>query len=250
MRSSLTCALLSLLLLTAPSASAQDEAPADAQEDEAPADQAQNDEAQSDEEILETVPVDDEEAGTDSELPPDEDLDEQVFYSGFGLSKVSTDFDNLKDAVNLDVVLGFRIPTVPWVGIEIDLGQTVIPGENKRSNSSSGGTTCTPAQILLGCTPSGGQTTTNDTDEFAMRAYGASLVLKSTGKFYALGRLGYRYVATSIDELNVNRSGTGFGVGAGYRWGKGLSGVQIQYQQLSDDIDAIGITFFARTGRR
>lgn len=250
MRSSLTCALLSLLLLlTVPSASAQDEAPVDAQEDEAPADQAQNDEAQSDEEILETVPVD--EGGTDSESPPDEDLDEQVFYSGIGLSKVSSGFDNLEDAVNLDVVLGFRIPTVPWVGIEIDLGQTVIPGENKRSNSSSGGGSCGGVfDPITGCTPTPGQTTTNDTDEFGMQALGASLVLKSTGKFYALGRLGYRYVATSIDELNVNRSGTGFGVGAGYRWGKGLSGVQIQYQQLSDDIDAIGITFFARMSNR
>ena len=75
-------------------------------------------------------------------------------------------------------------------------------------------------------------------------------MLKSPGKFYALGRFGYRYVATTIDELNENRSGTGFGVGAGYRWGKGLSGVQIQYQQLSDDIDAIGITFFARMSNR
>jgi hypothetical protein len=65
-----------------------------------------------------------------------------------------------------------------------------------------------------------------------------------------LGRYGYRYIATSIDELNVNRGGTGFGAGVGYRWGKGLSGVELQYKQLSEDVDSIGLTFFARLNRR
>lgn len=250
MRAYLGCALLMLLLSLAEVAYAQDEAAADNAEGQAQEEAAEEDTAQSDEEILEAIAV--EEGGTESEPPPAEDLDEQVFYSGFGISRVSSDFDNLEDAVNLDVILGFRIPTVPWVGIEIDLGQTVIPGENSGGGGGglTGGSNTNCGGLLQPPCPEAAAPNTSDPDEFQMQALGASLVLKSTGKFYALGRFGYRYVATSIDELNVNRSGTGFGVGAGYRWGKGLSGVQIQYQQLSDDIDAIGITFFARMGRR
>ncbi|HWT30740.1 MAG TPA: hypothetical protein VN240_06900 [Propylenella sp.] len=235
MRQFLICALFPLMAVAAPAA-AQEE------------DTAQEDTAQDDEEILETVPVD--EGGTESAPPPDEDLDADVFYSGFGLSRASSDFENLKDAINLEVVLGFRIPTVPWVGLEIDLGQTIIPGENEGSSSTGlgggGGDNC--GGLLQPPCPEGQQTETFDPDEFAMQALGASLVLKSTGRFYVLGRLGYRYVATNTEELNENRSGTGFGGGVGYRWGTGQSGVQLQYQQLSEDIDAIGLIFFARTG--
>jgi hypothetical protein len=75
-------------------------------------------------------------------------------------------------------------------------------------------------------------------------------VLKSTGRFYVMGRYGYRYIATSIDELNETRSGTGFGAGVGYRWGKGLSGVELTYKELSDEVDGIGLMFFARMNRR
>src|SRR5689334_3208891 len=51
----------------------------------------------------------------------DDELDEQVFYSGMGVDRVSTDYKNLKDAINLDLTLGFRIPTAPWSALEIDL---------------------------------------------------------------------------------------------------------------------------------
>src|SRR5688572_17420548 len=64
----------------------------------------------------------------DDELD-DQELDEQVFYSGLGIERVSTDFDNLGEATNLEGVMGFRIPTLPWIGLEIDIAQTLIPGE-------------------------------------------------------------------------------------------------------------------------
>lgn len=189
----------------------------------------------------------------------DAELDEQVFYSGLGITRAQSDFKNLGDAVNLDAVLGFRIPTAPWFGIEIDIGQTLIPGENK-TVEQGGPPVCVSDPIPVvdpdgtpdGCTPagSGGGVSTRDRDEFGMQALGLSLVLKSTGRFYVTGRYGYRYIATSIDELNETRSSSGAGFGLGYRWGKGLSGVELTYKELSEDVDSVGLTFFIRTARR
>jgi hypothetical protein len=198
--------------------------------------------------------------GTDTPPPEteEEELDEQVFYSGMGISQVETDFTNLDKAFNLDVTLGFRIPTVKWIGIEIDIGQTIIPGENKSQEQSGlgggdGDCLTEDPPFPPGCTPSGvgnQEQVARDLDELQMQALGLSLALKSTGRFYVLGRYGYRYIATSIDELNENRSGTGLGFGVGYRWGKGLSGVELQYKELSEEVDSIGLTFFARLNRR
>jgi hypothetical protein len=183
----------------------------------------------------------------------DEELDAQVFYSGMGIERASTDFDNLGEATNLAIVLGFRIPTAPWFGLEIDLGQTLIPGEYREPDAGSPGTPagCGP----LGTDPCPGTpaeqgATDAEGDEFGMQALGLSLALKSTGRFYVTGKYGYRYIATSNDTVNENRSGKGLGLGVGYRWGKGLSGVELGYKQLAEDVDSIGLTFFVRTAGR
>jgi hypothetical protein len=166
----------------------------------------------------------------------DEDLDEQVFYSGFGLNRATADFSNLGSAINIEGVMGFRIPTVPWFGIEIDIAQTLIPGENE----PCGGPLAPPC-------PGGA---TSDPDEFAMQGLGLSAAFKSSGRFYVTGKYGYRYVVTSISDLDEQRSGNGFAFGAGYRWGRGLSGVELVYTQVSDDIDSVGLVFFVRAPRR
>ena len=170
----------------------------------------------------------------------DEDMDEQVFYSGMGIGRVGSEYDNLGEAINLEGVIGFRIPTAPWFGIELDLAQTIIPGENKPEVGAGCGGLLEP--------PCPGATA--DPDEFAMQALGASLALKSTGRFYVTGKYGYRYLLTSIDELNEKRSGTGFGIRVGYRWGRGLSDVELGYRQLGEDVDAISLDFFVRAPRR
>jgi hypothetical protein len=184
----------------------------------------------------------------------DAELDEQVFYSGLGITRASSDFQNLGDAVNLDAVLGFRIPTAPWIGLEIDIGQTLIPGENMGPpDPGSPGTpdvNCPGPLCVPGTPPTPPENGTNDPDEFGMQALGLSLVLKSTGRFYVTGKYGYRYIATSIDELNETRSSNGLGFGVGYRWGKGLSGVELSYKELAEDVDSIGLTFFIRTANR
>lgn len=215
-----------------------------------------------DEQILQQDP-----AAEDSQDPPadsgkrhpkdedldDEDLDEQVFYSGLGIDRVSTDFDNLGEATNLSAVLGFRIPTVKWIGLEIDLGQTLIPGDYRDFSQGSPGTPagCGP----LGTDPCPGTPGEDgafdpEGDEFQMQALGLSLALKSTGRFYVMGRYGFRYLATSIEDLNEDRSSEGFGAGVGYRWGRGLSGVEFSYKELAENVESIGLTFYVRSSRR
>lgn len=210
-----------------------------------------------DEKILEQ-----ESARTDAKRQPpideemdDAELDEQVFYSGMGVSRVSTDFTNLGEATNLDVVLGFRIPTVPWVGLEIDIGQTLIPGEYRDPDPGSPGTpdvNCPGPLCVPGTPPRPAENGAfdRDGDEFGMQALGLSLALKSTGRFYVTGKYGYRYIATSNDAINEKRSSNGLGFGLGYRWGKGLSGVELSYKELGEDVDSIGLTFFIRTANR
>ncbi len=204
-----------------------------------------------DEKILEQdAPKENKQSRADDEMD-DEDLDEQVFYSGMGVGRVGTEYVNLGEAINLEGVIGFRIPTAPWFGLEIDLGQTIIPGENKPVGSGTPISNCSGLNQSLGlCTPGGSDPATFDPDDLAMQSLGLSLALKSTGRFYVTGKYGYRYILTSIDEINDNRSGNGFAAGVGYRWGRGLSGVELGYKQLAEDVESIGLTFFVRTSRR
>jgi hypothetical protein len=183
----------------------------------------------------------------DEELD-DEDLDAQVFYSGMSIERVSTDYDNLGDATNLGATLGFRVPTLPWFGLEIDIAQTIIPGEYRDADGGGGGgggcgfLVCPAAAEAKASAPDG------DGQEFAMQALGIGLALKSMGKFYVTGKYAYRYIATSNDTINEDRSGNGIGAGVGYRWGRGLSGVELGYKELAKNVDSIGLTFFVRTG--
>ena len=198
-----------------------------------------------DEAILQPKPVepaaDDRGDRDDDEDLDDDELDDQVFYSGVGISRVETDFSNLGEATNLDVVLGFRVPTLPWFGLEVDIGQTLIPGENSPEVSQSqncGGLLEPPCPGATG-----------DPDELQMQALGLSAAFKTRGRFYLTARYGYRYLATSIDELNENRSSNGFGFGLGYRWGRGLSGVELAYKELGENVESIGLTFYVRSRR-
>jgi hypothetical protein len=208
-----------------------------------------------DEEILEEsadAPASGKRQSSRDEALDDEDLDAQVFYSGMSIERVSTDYKNLGEATNIGAALGFRIPTIPWVGIEIDIAQTIIPGEYRDPEPG------TPAQpigcgtVLNPCTtpaqPGEKGAPDGDGQEFAMQALGIGLAFKSMGKFYVTGKYAYRYIATSNDTVNEDRSGNGIGVGVGYRWGRGLSGVELGYKELARNVDSIGLTFFIRTG--
>ena len=234
---------LALLAFAAAPASAQSEDEQILQQDPAAKDAESKDE-----------PADGAKQHPKDEELDDEDLDEQVFYSGLGIDRVSTDFANLGEATNLQAVLGFRIPTVPWVGLEIDLGQTLIPGDYRDPRPGSPGTpdvNCPGPLCVPGTPPTPAEEGAFDPegDEFQMQALGLSLALKSTGRFYVMGRYGYRYLATSNEALNEDRSSKGFGAGLGYRWGRGLSGVELTYKELAENVESIGLTFYVRSRR-
>jgi hypothetical protein len=183
----------------------------------------------------------------DDELD-DAELDERVFYSGVGIERVGTGFANLGEATNLAAVMGFRVPTFPWVGLEIDLGQTIIPGEYRDPRPAQ---PCVGPNIPPGCPiPAEKGAFDGSGDEFAMQALGLSLAFKTQGRFYVTGRYGYRYLQTSNDALNEAGSDNGFGLGVGYRWGRGLSGVELGYKQLAQDVESVGLVFFVRTAQR
>lgn len=227
MRLFLICALFPLMAV-APPAYAQEESEEAAAEDSA---------AQDDEEILETVPVDE---GTES-APPPEDDDGAVSYSGIGLSRVKADFDNLKEAVNLDFALGIRIPTINFISAEIGFSTTIIPGENEGGQGGGfGGGGC--GGVLQPSCPEGSQgRVTQTNDDLQMNNIGVFAVVRSPGRFYALGKLGYRYINTNIQEIQEGeRSGTAYALGGGYRWGTGLSGVELIYMDYSEDLEYIG----------
>lgn len=184
----------------------------------------------------------------------DEELDEQVFYSGMGVQRVKPDYPNLGGATNLALVLGFRVPTAPWFGLEVDLDQTLGPGayRDPKPAQPAGPPGC-GLPLAPPCTtpavPAEDGAFDQDGREFQMSAVGLSLALKSPGHFYVTGKYGWRYLATTNDTINEDRSGKGFAAGVGYRWGRGLSGVELGYTQLADKVDAIGLTFFVRTSR-
>jgi hypothetical protein len=157
------------------------------------------------------------------------DDEEDVTYTAIGLGRADSGFDNLDQAVNIDLTLGLRVPTIDWISAEIGFATTLIPGEN--TDGGSGG--------LFGGGSSGNNT--SDPDEFAMNSIAVSGVLRSTGRVYLIGKAGYRYVSTSIEELNESPSGSLLAGGVGWRWGESLSGVELQYTRLTDDIDQISL---------
>lgn len=163
----------------------------------------------------------------------DERSRESVTYSGIGLARVSTDFENLDDAVNLNLTLGFRIPTLDVLGAEIEFGTTIIPGEN--SGAGGSGTNC--GGLLQPPCPGN----TADNDELQMNNIAIYGVFRSPGRLYGMGKIGYRYINASIEELMADdRSGAAYGGGVGWRWGERLSGIELYYTRYSEEIDYVG----------
>lgn len=174
------------------------------------------------------------------EAPPSEDGgDQSVTYSGIGLSKITADFDNVKDAINLNAVIGFRIPTVDIFAVELELSSTVIPGQvdGQECTTTPGG----GGLPILGGGSDDETNCTNAQNDFGTNSAGVYAVLRSPGAFYAMGKYGYRYVTTSLSELDEDRSGNAYAFGAGYRWNpRKNNGVELYYNKLTERLDYIG----------
>lgn len=172
-----------------------------------------------------TVPV-----NTGDDAPQEELL--STTYSTIGLSKLSAGFSNVKDAVSLDsTLIGLRVPTFPWVGIELNASFTMIPGQVDQPSGCGGlGQPACPSNI------------SSSNDPFSVINFGVYGVGRTPGKFFGVAKLGYRYLTSSLREFADAGNGTSWTAGVGYRWARD-GFVELGYSRVTDQIDAIGVTF-------
>jgi hypothetical protein len=178
----------------------------------------------------------------------DDDYELSSTYSSIGLQKVALDVRgyDTKDPVNLDITLiGFRIPTVPWFGVELNLGFTMIPGEISASTSGSAGSGICPGPL---CVP--GSSGSSSKQDIGMTTASAFAVVRSTGSVFAMGKLGYRYLGSSIQGFPENRTGDAWGAGVGYRWNKKGSYAEFGYTHYSSEVTALGFSLSYSYERR
>lgn len=179
----------------------------------------------------------------DHEDDRDRDL-RDITYSAIGLSRMSVDFENVEEAVTLDATMGFRPPSVQWFGVELNLGFTVIPGEVTRATNSTG-QQC--GGLLM---PPCDTTQTTAQEDFNAFNLGVFAVVRSPGTLFAMGKVGYRYLNTSLPELDDERSGSAWGAGFGYRYNDRGGFAELQYLRLSPEIDTIGFALGYGFGSR
>lgn len=180
--------------------------------------------------------------GSGPEAQEFDENEDSVTYSATGVTLVQVNLDSsnnsqrliAEDAVNLSVVLGFRVPAVRSLSLEIELSTTLIPGQVKveQCQTTTGGG-------LLGSPPST-TCSTSDAGDFGGNSGALYGVYRSQGKFYGVGKFGYRTSNYNIPELRDERSGTAYAGGLGYRWNpKRQAGVEITYAKFSKNIDYI-----------
>lgn len=158
-------------------------------------------------------------------------------YTGVGGSRVSSDFDNLGDAYNLDAIGGYNLtPAQSWgrLSAELNFGVTVSPGKNEGAGGTGGG-------IIGG---GGGGTTGNNTagnDDLQTLLFSLQGVYRTPGRLYGVASLGYGLISSSIEEIEENgRSSLNYGGGVGFRFGEETAAVEILYTRVSEDLQTIG----------
>ncbi len=170
-------------------------------------------------------------------------------YSGIRLTSVTTDFDNLDRAINLGYTLGIAIPPLGnMVAAEIDLSTTLIPGENSGGTgiTGGGGDEGSGDGGLLGLggggdgdggggdSSSSGGKRTQGNEDLRTNSVGIFLSGRTPGRFFGMARAGYRFMRSTVDELNEEQTGAAFTLGGGYRYDKDGT-VELSYTQYSDE---------------
>ncbi len=177
-------------------------------------------------------------------------------YSSFRLTQATADFDNLDPGFNLGYTLGFRLPTIEFLSVELDISSTIIPGENSGgvsepivSNDGGNGGILDP---ILGGGDSGGDSSgssrgknTRSNNELLLNTVGIFGRLETprslSERFFGSLRFGYAYVDSSIPELiEDGRGGSAWGVGLGYRYG-GDGRVELRFTQVAADLRYLGL---------
>lgn len=207
--------------------------------------------------VLASAPVLAVDDGTKEAPPAEEGSGESVTYSGIGLVKFSASSFmpdssttlNFDDSIGLNVVLGFRIPTLPIFSAELEFATAVFPGQAHvtQCSSSLGG-----GGGLLGGGGSGSSNcSTSDAGDFGVNSAGVYAVFRSTGEFYGMGKIGYRYLGTNVEGFPKKRNGTAYAGGLGYRWNpRKNQGVEFVYNRLSDEIKYLGFNISYGFGGR
>lgn len=155
-------------------------------------------------------------------------------YTGVGGSRVSSDFDNLGEAYNLDAIGGYNLtPAQSWgrLSAELNFGITVSPGKNE--GGSGGG-------IIGGGGGGTGNNTAGD-DDLQTLLFSLQGVYRTPGRLYGVASAGYGLISTSVQEIeDSGRSSFNFGGGVGFRFGEETAAVEILYTRVSEDLQTIG----------
>ncbi len=166
-------------------------------------------------------------------------------YTAIRISAVESEFKNLDRAVNLGFTIGIRIPPLrKYLAAEIDLSSTLIPGENSGAAGGLGGGGGDGGGGVLdpiiggggddnGSSGSGGGKRTRDSDDLRLNSVGVFLTGRSPGKFFGMARVGYRFVQSTIIELEEDDTGSAWGLGFGYRYAE-ESSVELAYTRYGD----------------
>ena len=199
------------------------------------------------EDVVDTIPVnvDDEEEAVPAGTGPQEERTASLFAT-LGLSHVASNFENLDTAINMDVSVGAALPWpfLDWLGGELDLSFTVVPGKY------GGAQRCetTPPTVLDpdGTTTCEAGVFTQSQNELQMTNLALFGVIRSPGRFYGLGKYGVRAIASSIPEIQEqDRHGVAWALGGGFRFGYGrLSGIELLYSDYSEHLEylMLGLT--------
>lgn len=145
--------------------------------------------------------------------PEVSDPADQMTYAGIGFARVDAGVDGVSDATNLTGVIGVHPKGVNWAAAELELGTTVSSGNVSGSNR-----------------------------HFSLQHGAVFGVLRSPGIVYGLGRIGYQYMNTGLDELNGKHSGMAWSAGAGWRINhKSAVGAELLYTHVSNDVHYWGL---------
>ena len=146
--------------------------------------------------------------------PAVSDPAEEMTYAGIGFARVSAGTDHVKDATDLTGVIGVHPKGLNWAAVELELGTTVVSGD----------------------------VSTNPDRHFSLQHGAVFGVLRSPGVVYGMGRIGYQYINTGLEELNGRHNGSAWSLGAGWRFRpKSAAGAELLYTHVSNDVHYWGL---------
>ena len=162
-------------------------------------------------------------------------------YAGIGFARVSAPPSYAHAATNLTGTLGFHPPSTNIVAIEFELGTTVAAGDVDRATTNPG--SC--GGLLQPPCPAAGVSK----DRFSLQHGGAFGVLRTPGPVYGIGRIGYQYINSSLRELDGHHSGFAWSAGVGAHYSSDISGVELLYTRVSNDVRYWGLSLTYGFGR-